>query len=120
MRIVRLILRVADLADSVAFWSEKVGLTVMSEAGHFAFLSGGDVELVLNESPQVSSARSSTEIVLEAPDVVAAHAELLRRGVPFEVELRSVTTAGDRELLATHFRDPDGHLASLTGWVLNE
>jgi hypothetical protein len=28
-----------------------------------------------------------------------------------------VTTAGDRTLHATHFRDPDGHFWSVTGWV---
>jgi hypothetical protein len=39
------------------------------------------------------------------------------RGVPFEVELRPVSTDGERQLLAAHFRDPDGNLASLTGWA---
>jgi hypothetical protein len=24
---------------------------------------------------------------------------------------------GERELWATHFTDPDGHLASIVGWV---
>jgi hypothetical protein len=38
-------------------------------------------------------------------------------GVPFEVEPRPVTSDGERTLLAAHFRDPDGHLVSVTGWV---
>jgi hypothetical protein len=86
-------------------------------SGAFAFLDGGDLTLVLNQIDDVPEDRSLTEIVLEFDDVEAAHAELTERGVPFEVALRPVTTAGDRDLLAAHFRDPDGHFASVTGWV---
>jgi catechol 2,3-dioxygenase-like lactoylglutathione lyase family enzyme len=120
MRIARVILRVADLTNSVAFWSGKVGLEVTFESGPFAFLNGGNVELVLNETSQSISEGSLTEIVFEASDVVAAFAELTQQGVPFEVDLRSVSTEGPRELMAAHFRDPDGHLASLTGWVARQ
>ncbi len=55
--------------------------------------------------------------MLEVNDVHASYDKLAARGVPFEVELRVVTTDGSHDLLAAHFRDPDGHLASLTGWV---
>jgi hypothetical protein len=54
---------------------------------------------------------------MEFDDVRAAYEELSGRGVPFEIELRPVTSDGERDLLAAHFRDPDGHVASVTGWV---
>lgn len=117
MRIGRVILRVSDLDGSIEFWSKKVGFEVIGGGGPFAFLDGGSVQLALNQVDTVPADPSLTEIVIESDDVRPAYDELADRGVPFEVELRAVTTDGNRELLAAHFRDPDGHLASITGWV---
>lgn len=117
MRIGQIILRVADLARSLAFWSEQVGLDVATTAGPFAFLDGGGVSLVLNQVDNPPEDSSLTEVVFEFEDVRPAFAELDGRGVSFEVDLRPVTSDGDRDLLAAHFYDPDGHLASVTGWV---
>lgn len=88
------------------FWTEKVGLIVVSRGGPFAFLDGGSVQLVLNQVDGQVSDESLTEIVFEVDDVVIRHAELAASGVPFEVKLRPVTTDGQRNLLAAHFRDP--------------
>lgn len=117
MEITRIMLRVADMDRSVAFWSGQVGLDAVGQGGVFAFLDGGGVQLVLNQVDQPPRDDSLTEIVFEDDDVVARHIELSERGVPFEVELRAVTSDGEKDLMATHFRDPDGHLASLTGWI---
>ena len=117
MQIRQLILRVADLETSVEFWTGKVGLGLAGKGEGFAFLDGGGVQLVLNQVDEVPDDSSLTEIVFEEDDVRAVFDELSGRGVPFEVGLRPVTSDGNHELLAAHFRDPDGHLASLTGWV---
>lgn len=118
MKIARVILRVSDLDASVAFWSEKVGLSVLFGGGPFVFLDGGGVQLALNQAQRELETDSSlTELVIEVDDVRATYHKLSGRGVPFEVVLRPVTEDGDRELLAAHFRDPDGHVASVTGWV---
>ncbi len=37
--------------------------------------------------------------------------------VEFRVEPREVMRQGDRALHAADFRDPDGHVLSITGWV---
>lgn len=117
MRIHRLILRVSDLDTSVEFWTRKVGLELAGKGGGFAFLDGGGAQLVLNRVDEVPDDSSLTEIVFQEDNVRAAYDELSGRGVPFEVDLRPVTSDGNHELLAAHFRDPHGHLASLTGWV---
>lgn len=117
MRIERVILRVADLDASVEFWTGQVGLQLVGKGGPFAFLDGGGAQLALNQVDDVPDDGSLTELVLQVEDVKASYDELAGRGVPFEVELRPVTTDGSHELWAAHFRDPDGHLASLTGWV---
>jgi catechol 2,3-dioxygenase-like lactoylglutathione lyase family enzyme len=117
MRVQRIILRVSDLDEAIAFWSESVGLEVSGRGGPFAFLDGGSVQLALNQVDEVPEDMSLTEIVLEVDDVRATYDEMSSRDVPFEVDLRPVTTDGSRELWASHFRDPDGHFASLTGWL---
>jgi catechol 2,3-dioxygenase-like lactoylglutathione lyase family enzyme len=117
MEIARIILRVSDMGESLRFWTEKVGLIVVSTGGPLVFLDGGSAQLVLNQMDGQVTDESLTEIVFEVDDVVIRHAELAALDVPFEVKLRPVTTDGQRSLLAAHFRDPDGHLVSLTGWV---
>jgi catechol 2,3-dioxygenase-like lactoylglutathione lyase family enzyme len=99
------ILRVADIDRALAFWRDRVGLPVHA-AGDRAGPDPADGLLAL------------TEVVLEVPDVRTAHAEMAARGVPFRTAPRAVTRQGERELWACDFRDPDGHLASITGWVV--
>ena len=113
-------LRVSDLEKSVAFWAEKVGLEVQHSGGEFAFLDGGGVQLALNRVSGLGRDESMTEIVFEVDDVAAAYDDLTGRGVIFEVQLRPVTSDGERDLLAGHFYDPDGHVASITGWVASK
>lgn len=117
MRIAQIILRVRDIEGSVRFWSNVVGFDVSMKTDVFAFLDGDGVQLLLNEIDTPPADESLTEIVIEFDDVRTAYTELADRGVPFEVELRPVTSDGERELHAAHFRDPDGHLASISGWV---
>ena len=119
MNLARIILRVAEMDRSVRFWAESVGLPVIFQSEAFTFLDAGSCQVVLN---QVSDppGPGATELVLEVEDVSAAYRELAGRGVPFEVELRPVTSDGERDLLAAHFEDPDGNLASLTGWVARQ
>lgn len=117
MRIGQVILRVRDLDESVKFWTYSVGLTLSGKTGAFAFLDAGDVQLTLNQVGDRPDDASLTEIVLEVADIHREHEEMVQRRVPFEVEPRPVTSDGERELWAAHFRDPDGHLASVVGWV---
>jgi catechol 2,3-dioxygenase-like lactoylglutathione lyase family enzyme len=101
----------------VAFWRDVVGLDLSFASSEFAFFAIGDTQLALNQPESFWPQASDTEIVLEVDDVQAAFAEMKGRGVPFEVEPRPVTSDGQRTLLAAHFRDPDGHAGSITGWV---
>jgi catechol 2,3-dioxygenase-like lactoylglutathione lyase family enzyme len=121
-RVSNVILRVSDLSRSVEFYRDGVGMTVRSASKEFAVIDAGGIALMLNEPenpPREPSAglAALTEIVLEVPDVRSAHAALEKRGIVFKKDLRAVTSDGSRDLLATDFRDPDGHVLSLTGWV---
>ena len=117
MKLARIILRVTDIETSTSFWTDRVGLEVVGGGGPFRFLDGGGVQLALNEVDGLGSDASLTEIVFETEDIRAHYQRLLARAVPFEIEPRAVMAESGKELWAAHFRDPDGHLASVTGWV---
>lgn len=119
-RLSNVLLRVADLGRSLAFWRDALGLRPLAAFESFAFLDAGGVRIGLNAVPPREpdgGLAALTEIVLEVPDVRAAHAELSAKGVAFRTPPRPVTGDAGRELWACDCRDPDGHLVSLTGWV---
>jgi resuscitation-promoting factor RpfA len=120
-RLSNVLLRVADLQRSLGFWRDKLGLRPLGAFESFAFLDAGGVRIGLNavappKEPDGGLA-ALTEIVLEVPDVRAAHAELSARGVAFRTPPHPVTGDAAKDLWACDCRDPDGHLVSITGWV---
>jgi metallothiol transferase len=122
LRVSHIILRVSNMERSLAFYRDAVGMKVQSASNEFAALDGGGVTLLLNKPERPPAGESAglaslTEIVLEVPDVHSTYQSLKARCVPFRVEPRTVTSDGSRDLLAADFRDPDGHVLSLTGWV---
>jgi predicted enzyme related to lactoylglutathione lyase len=117
-----LILRVNDLASSIAFYRDRVGLTLESANQQRAVFTAGGVALMIEGVLKPVTAPSTglaafTEIVLETPDIFATYASMQQRGVTFRGKPAAVTTDGSRELYATNFRDLDGHIISITGWV---
>ena len=117
MRLSNVILRVSDLAESIVFWRDLVGLDLRWSGDEFAFFAIGESQLTLNQPLVFEDQNSDTEVVFEVEDVHSVISEMRERGVPFDVEPRAVTSDGERTLFAAHFRDPDGHVASVTGWV---
>jgi catechol 2,3-dioxygenase-like lactoylglutathione lyase family enzyme len=119
----RIILRVADLKASIAFYRDRVGLPLESTFDEFAVLAGGDgITLMLQAVERKSNSPDSglsafTEVVLETPDVMKTYAEMKARGVVFMREPFAATTDGSRVLYAANFKDPDGHILSITGWI---
>ncbi len=117
MRISNVIFQVADLERSVAFYRDVVGMRPLFIAENMAFFDGGGIALALNQFPgELPQDPGMTEVVLEVDDVDATFAELRDRGVEFRVEPRPVTEAEGKTLYAADFRDPDGHVLSITGW----
>jgi catechol 2,3-dioxygenase-like lactoylglutathione lyase family enzyme len=116
-KISNIILSVGNLNKSIAFYSDILGMNVLSTIpGEFAFLDGGGVTLALRERSEGSNP-GLTEVVFEVPDVYATYESLKSRGVAFSTNPRVVTESGPRQLVATDFRDPDGHILSITSWL---
>ena len=116
-RLSHVVVRVADMERAVEFWEGTLGFEGFG-AGAFRFLrlEGATIALNLVEGGDPVAGESLTEIVLEAPDVRAVHSRWRAAGVTFELDPRPVMRTGERTLVAAHFRDPDGHLVSITGW----
>ncbi len=117
MKVSTVMLRTSDLDRAVDFWSNQVGLALLGRHEAFAFLDAGSIQLAINQVDRSVEDHSMTEIVLEVDEISTAYQEMAERGVPFEIDPRMVTSDGARNLLAAHFYDPDGHAASITGWV---
>lgn len=106
-------LGVRDLAGAVAFYRDKLGLTVKGEIPGFAFLDGGSVTLCLSQPLARASEQmaGATEVVFAVEDVRGAYEALRERGVVFTHEPRNVTGSQ----WAANFKDPDGHKLSIFG-----
>lgn len=116
-KITNVVLKVADLERSVAFYAELLGMVVRARVPGMAHMDAGSVTLSLCQpAPGLPVAvTDQSEIVFESHDVRAAHSWLRARGVILG-EPRVAKSENGRDLLVAHFRDPDGHLLSITGW----
>ena len=106
-------LGVSDMARSVAFYRDTLGLPLAQQIPGFAFFNAGGFTLALSEPIAKNSAHmvGATEIVFSVEDVRAAHAALREKGVAFLIEPRVVNPP----MWAANFNDPDGHRLSIFG-----
>jgi catechol 2,3-dioxygenase-like lactoylglutathione lyase family enzyme len=118
-RIANIILRVADLKRSMAFYGGTLGMTLNFNFENFAFYDGGEVTLALNQTSAGAgeAGKQLTEIVFDVEDIHAAYEALAERGVKFSRPPRIVTQDATHDVFATDFRDPDGHALSIMGRV---
>ena len=112
-RVGYLMIPVRDMARSLAFYRDALGLAVRFSGDEFAFLDGGGVAVALRKAGNLgpASADHFIEVVFEVDGIDAAYESLRARGVEFRNAPRPAT--GDR--YAADFRDPDGHVLSIFG-----
>ena len=118
----RVIVRVTSLKASIGFYRDQIGLPLQSTFDEFAVFGGEGLTLMLQQVERTSSGPSTglsalTEVVLESADVMRTYQEMKARGVVFLREPFAATTDGSRVLYAANFKDPDGHILSVTGWI---
>lgn len=107
-------LGVRNLAESVAFYRDRLGLALQQEIpGAFAFFDAGEVTLALSVPTAKNSEHivGATEVVFAVDGVREAWEALRARGVTFIQEPRVVNPP----MWAANFSDPDGHRLSVFG-----
>ena len=107
-------LGVKDLAKSLAFYRDTLGLAVSGEVpNEFAFLNAGGVTLALAVplAQHTGQGPGATEVVFSVPDVTAAFEALKSKGVVFTHEPRQASGP----MWVANFNDPDGHRLSVFG-----
>lgn len=111
--VTHLMLGVADVARSVAFYEGTLGRAVKFKTDGIAVIDAGPIAigLSLDLGRFRQPLAGAVEVVFSVPDVRRAWRELAGKGVSFVRDPRQVTP---HEWAAT-FADPDGHLLSLFG-----
>jgi len=116
-KVSNIILSVTNLHASLSFYHDLLGLQMKyTVAEEFAFLNGGSVDVALRASQNPANP-GTTEIVFEVDDIGKTYENLKSKGLVFANAPRVVTENEDRRLFAADFRDPDGHILSITSWV---
>jgi predicted enzyme related to lactoylglutathione lyase len=108
-----LVLGVTDVAKSVAFYRDAVGLEFKGQHEVLAFFAASGITLMLNGNlrRENASLAGATEIVFSVESVSASHDLLSRRGCSFVNQPREVTPGS----WAATFADPDGHYLTVFG-----
>ena len=108
-----IMLGVTDMARSIAYYRDLLGLGVKGQMEGFAFLDAGAVMLCLSKglAQASSSIAGATEVVFAVESLGKAYDALRGKGVAFVNEPRVVTGTS----WAVNFNDPDGHKLSLFG-----
>jgi lactoylglutathione lyase len=112
-RISVIVLGVTDVATSVTFYRNQMGLEVKGQQESLAFFAVGDTTLMLNgnlrrpDGPLAGAA----EIVFGVESVTATHELLRERGCVFTNQPREVAPGS----WATTLCDPDGHYLTVFG-----
>ena len=110
-------IRVHDIDRAVVFYRDALGLDFLFDAGPLAFLTCGDVRLMLTKPETDEFDHPSSTLYFRVDDIEAARAELVERGVPFDDEPHLIARMPDHELWMTFFRDPDRNLHGLMSEV---
>jgi methylmalonyl-CoA/ethylmalonyl-CoA epimerase len=107
-------LTVRDVAGSVSFYRDKVGLRFLFDAGPtLSFLDLGGVRLMLSAPEGAFTPGSSTVLYIRVPDIDASFREMRSRGVEFVDAPHLVASMPDHDLWMTFFHDPDAHTLAL-------
>jgi predicted enzyme related to lactoylglutathione lyase len=107
-------LGVTDIARSIKFYTETLGLELAGKPGEVTLLRAGDITIVLNHPLGRAAGTSivgAVEVIFQVPAVAASHEDLANRGCHFTHPPHEVTPG----LWAATFTDPDGHRLTILG-----
>ncbi|MGH9718891.1 MAG: VOC family protein [Bryobacteraceae bacterium] len=114
LRVSMIALGVTDMARSIKFYSETLGMQLAGKPGEVTLLRAGDVMIALNHPLGRAAGNAmagAVEVIFGVESVATAHANLAERGCSFVRAPREVTPG----TWAATFTDPDGHRLTILG-----
>lgn len=104
---------VEDIDRAIRFYRDTLGMRFLFQAPPgLGFFDLNGVRLML-DGPAKAQAGKGSVIYYKVPDLRAAHAELIGRGVEFDSQPHLIAKMPDHELWMAFFRDPDRNLLAL-------
>ena len=118
MKLGQVALTVDNLAESVTFHRDVLGLPLLYEYSGLAFFDMSGVRLMLSAAGNESE-RHDSVLYYRVDDLQAAWRGLLERGAHPEGDLHMVAKMPDHELWMGMVRDPDNRLVGIMSEVRN-
>jgi methylmalonyl-CoA/ethylmalonyl-CoA epimerase len=107
-------LTVSNVARSVDFYRDAVGLRFLFSAGpSLAFFDLGGIRLMLSAPEGEFTPGSSTVLYLRVTDIEGTYAAMRQRKVAFVDEPHLIARMPDHDLWMCFFKDPDAHTIAL-------
>jgi methylmalonyl-CoA/ethylmalonyl-CoA epimerase len=112
--IAQITLTVSDIARSVTFYKEALGMPLLFQAPPgLAFFKCGAIRLMLSLLEGEFKPGASSVLYFKVNGIEAAYSALRSRGVSFVDEPHFITRMPDHDLWMTFFKDPDGNALAL-------
>ena len=107
-------LTVSDVARSVAFYRDALGIPLLFQAGpSLAFFDCGSVRLMLSAGEGEFKPGLSSVLYFRVADITAAHDRMKANAVVFVDAPHFIAKMPDHDLWMCFFKDPDGHTMAL-------
>ncbi|CAM5219918.1 Glyoxalase/bleomycin resistance protein/dioxygenase superfamily protein OS=Ureibacillus acetophenoni OX=614649 GN=SAMN05877842_105157 PE=4 SV=1 [Ureibacillus acetophenoni] len=108
---------VKDLDRAVEFYTEKLGLPLLFQAGNLAFFDCNGVRLLLSLPESEEFAKSSSVLYFKVNEVKATYEDFVGKGVHFIDEPHLVAKMGQTETWMAFFKDTEDNIHALMSEV---
>jgi predicted enzyme related to lactoylglutathione lyase len=114
-RIEQVAIPVRDLQRAIAFYRDRLGMTLLFEAPfQLAFFDCEGIRLALSTSSDPMYDPPGSIVYYRVADIEAAHAELEGTGIEFLRGPHKVAELGDVEVWMAFFEDTEGNTLAIT------
>jgi methylmalonyl-CoA/ethylmalonyl-CoA epimerase len=112
-KIRQIAINVHDLERATAFYRDTLGMKLLFEVPNLAFFDAGGVRLMLGkgETPEIDHPGSILYYLV--PDIQAAHATLVSKGVQVLREPALIAPMPDHDLWISDYKDSEDNMFAL-------
>ncbi|MEQ1752839.1 MAG: VOC family protein [Micropepsaceae bacterium] len=115
-KIAQIALTTGDLAKSVAFYRDTLGLKLMFEVSGMAFFDIGGTRLMIGQARLDAPLQNNTYVYFDAGEWSQTEDALIARGLKFDRPAEIVQRTEGKEHAIRFFKDPDGNALAIMGW----